>query len=111
MDFPNEPLGNRITTTQIVRNQIDCFPIIRDLFGVVGLHAVGLLAREESFGLIEREVCAFDVRRVMRLEHQRPLLHSGDPILRKSGCIQKTTRAFNPGKIPGDGVGDPKFGL
>ena len=111
MDFANQTFGDRITAAQIVRDQVSCFPIIRDLFGVVSLHTLGLLAPEQTFGLIERQVGAFDVRRVMRLQYQSPLLHSGDPIRGEPRGLQKTTRAFNPGQVPGDGVTDPKLGL
>ena len=111
MDLANQTFGDRITAAQIVRYQVDRSPVIRHLFGVVGLHTLGLLAREQTFGLIKRQVGAFDMSCVVSLEYECPLLHSGDPVLGKPRGIEKTSRALDPGQVSRDGIGDPKFGL
>lgn len=56
MYLANQAFSDRVTAARIVRDQVDRSPVIRDLFGVVSLRALELLAREQTFRLIERQV-------------------------------------------------------
>jgi len=76
---------------------------------MVGPYACRLLAREQLFGLIQRQVRALNVCRMVRLEHERPLLHSGDPRVGKPGGIEKAAGTLDSGQIVRNRVVDSKF--
>jgi hypothetical protein len=85
--------------------------VVRNLFRIVRLHATWFLACKQPFGLVQRQVRTFDVRRMMRLKDQCPLLHPRDPFLGKRGGIEKAARPLNPGQVSGNGIGDSKSRL
>jgi hypothetical protein len=52
-----------------------------------------------AFRLFKRELSPRDRPRIVRLKHERALLHAGNPVLGRLGRARKSTRPFDPRQL------------
>ena len=102
VNLADQPLRDRCAAGRVLRDEIERPPVVQKLPHIVGVGFRYRLAGHQAFGLVEGQLRALDVRRVMGLEHQRPFPHLPDPVLREAGGFQETTRPLDPRQALGD---------
>jgi len=111
VNLADQSLRDRCAAGEVLRDEIERPPVVQKLPHIVGVGFRYRLAGHQAFGLVEGQLRALNVRRVVGLEHQRLLAHLPDPFFREGGGFQETTRPLDPRQALGDAVRDRESGL
>jgi len=98
--------AHRCAAVQVLRDEVEGPAVVQKLANVVGVGLRYRLARQQPLGLLQRELGPLDVRRVVGLQHQRPLPHLPDPVLGQRRRLQEPPGALDAGERGDYGVGD-----
>jgi hypothetical protein len=111
VDLADEPLADGRSAREVLASQLECLAVVEQLADVVRIRAGDLLSGPDSFGLIDAQLRALDVRRVMSFEQERALPHAPDPFFGEGGGFEKTAGALDGRERGGDEVRDGEAGV
>ncbi len=83
MDLTDQALSHGLPAAQVLRDQVERIAVIEQLPHIVRPRQIHGFARPNPLR------SAFDVRRCMRLDQERPLTHAPHPILRQRRRLQE----------------------
>jgi len=106
VNLPDHPFGNGITAVQAFGDELEGAAVIEQLPCIVRISIRHGFSLPETRGLIQRQLGAFDMSSVMRLQHQSLLTDFSHPIVRKLRRFQETPRPLNASNRLGHAVGD-----
>ena len=92
MNLADQSLGDRPAVVQIIADEFESVAIVQKFARIVRIGLRHRLSREQSLRLLQRQMRALDMRRVVRFQKQRPRAHRRKPIIRELRRIEKSPR-------------------
>jgi hypothetical protein len=118
VDLADQPLGDRLAAVEVLGDQLKRVAVVQQFTHVVRLRLIDALPGPRTLRLRHREVRAFDVRGVVRLEQQSSLAHPLDPFPGQRRCLEEAAVPLHaldvrwlpktPRNVPRQGRNGPK---